>query len=515
MLPKRRHVIGMIRENDHFRLASLIIDRKKVEIDFLAHKKSLEVLDDLRKSKMMVVTGIAGKHLLIRHLHSPLKKKRALRKTFPFQLEAAIPYGLDDVVIKPVYRSGKEEAAALFFVVAKGYLAEHLESWEQVDPECVSAVPMALYRFSRFVCPTAASYFILHVGKRETEIVSVIEAKISRSVTLSLGTDSFLDAYLKDNPCDKEKQQITTVSLDQVDREVFPELSALLKRWETEIIRAQSFLSEKGGRKTLDQVLVTGEVGHPLQLGKWLFDHQLSTFSLLEVPNYREYDAATLKHYAVPIGLSLDAAKEDEMSIQFRQGHFASPRLLKKTKRKLGQSVFLCLGLVCLVFLWMHFSFKGRERALHRKLDEMIAYYGESLPTLGKEKNRGALAIRIQRINALLKRYQKSDKIFATPPLVINLLFYLAMHPKLNRAEEDQKITICSIDYEWISPPTGSRSEQKDQIEVRLVFHSPQAEWAREFHDAMVEDDTIVDGESDIDWNRKGDRYEMAFHLKK
>ena len=114
-------VIGIHREDSTVHLACLSMAGGEVSIEFL--EKERKVLSMVKDPYL--VSGIEGQDLLIRHLKTPLKKKRALHKTLPFQLEALIPYKLEEVVVKPIYISHEKETEALFFTVSKKNLENH------------------------------------------------------------------------------------------------------------------------------------------------------------------------------------------------------------------------------------------------------------------------------------------------------------------------------------------------------------------------------------------------------
>ncbi|MCB1080260.1 MAG: hypothetical protein KDK69_00420, partial [Chlamydiia bacterium] len=137
----------------------------------------------------LVVAGVDGHDLLIRQLRSPLRKKQALHKTLPFQLEALIPYSLDEVIVKPIYIREKEETLGTFFTVPKKFFEKFLHTYQErgMDPEWVSVVPMALLRFGEFTCPDAPSLVIFHVGKIRTQIISVKMGMIESHLTLPMG----------------------------------------------------------------------------------------------------------------------------------------------------------------------------------------------------------------------------------------------------------------------------------------------------------------------------------------
>src|SRR5690554_2098356 len=107
--------VGIQKENHFCRLAYLSKVHGEIVIQCLEKAQSSPEV----KKNLSTVTAIEGQDLLVRHLSSPLKKRRALQKTLPFQLEPLIPYSLDEVIIKLLFYRGEGETEAHFFCVPK------------------------------------------------------------------------------------------------------------------------------------------------------------------------------------------------------------------------------------------------------------------------------------------------------------------------------------------------------------------------------------------------------------
>ncbi len=494
---RRRKIIGIAKDKEGFRTASVLVRGKKVELGILAPKESLEGIGQEKGD--VTVTGLAGSQLLIRHFSSSLKTKKALRKTIPFQLEAALPYALDEVVVKPVYTVKKEGAEALFFIAAMRYLEEHLQEWEVVDPDVVSALPVALYRFARFSCPTATSYLILHLGEEETEVLSVIDQQLRRYVTLPLGQAAFVQACCQDKLLGKQGESLDLLELD---KETAPQVAKKLTEWKAHLSRALLFFEQKGEKKALSQVFLTGETDFFSGWEAWLA-RELS-LSLIPLDLACDYDAKTVRRYASALGLSLDAAYHDKVSVQFRQREFASQVLVKRVARLVATTGLASLGTAAVALVGVYASAKYKKEALWKKCQTVMAYYEESLPELKKAARAQTLEEGLRQVDRAVRGGKKKKALEALPPPVTKVMAKLASHPKLCRQEGAQKIKIWAVDY-----------RQDQQPHLKLAFHSPVAEWARDFHDAVMEDQSWVDNSKKITWDRQGDLYEMAFYLKK
>ncbi|MCB1083779.1 MAG: hypothetical protein KDK61_05680, partial [Simkania sp.] len=106
-------------------------DGKQLKVAALSDEALIERLEEPAQFSEedwegLFVTGIEGDKVLARHIESPLKKKRALEKTLPFQLENLIPFELDEVIVRPIYQIGKERTQASFFVTSQETLEKHV-----------------------------------------------------------------------------------------------------------------------------------------------------------------------------------------------------------------------------------------------------------------------------------------------------------------------------------------------------------------------------------------------------
>ncbi len=493
----RRKIIGIVKEGGGFLTASVLARGAHIEIGALASKESLEGIG--REKGDMTVTGIAGRHLLVRHFPSSLKTKTALRKTVPFQLEAALPYRLDEVVVKPVYTVKKEGAEALFFIVALRYLDEHLQEWAEVDPDVFSAVPVALYRFARFSCPAAISYLIVHLGEEETEVLAVVDQQLRRYVTLPLGRAAFDQACCDDKVLGGKERPLALLELDN---KALPHVAKKLAEWKAQLSRALLFFEQKGEKKALGQVLLTGETAFFSGWEAWLARELSLAFFPLELAS--DYDAKTVRRYAIALGLALDVACDDKLSVQFRQREFVSQGLVKRVARLIATTGLASLAIAAVALVGVYASAKHKKAALWKKCQTVIAYYEESLPALKQAAQAQTLEAGLRQIERAVGKNKKKTVLAALPPRVTKVMAKLATHPKLCRQEGAQKIKICAVDYTHGEHP-----------QIKLVFNSPVAEWARDFHDAMMEDQNWVDSSQKMTWDRQGDLYEMAFYLKK
>ncbi|MCB1110292.1 MAG: hypothetical protein KDK64_04870, partial [Chlamydiia bacterium] len=427
------------------------------------------------KKNPYIVTGVEGQDLLIRRLTTPLKKQRAIRETLPFQLEALIPYQLDEVVVKPIYTPKGENTEALFFTVSKKNLEKHLMSLEEegLSPQWVSAVPMALSRFASLVCPEEPNLVVFHIGSTKIQIVSLQDGTISSHLTLHIGTDDLKEGK------------------DKV---------AKLKR---EVDRAFCFLSHKEEMEGKRSALFCGKVTKEIEA---LLMHQEGLVPI-EGDGRGEFTWETMRSFAIPIGLALDALKNDAMSIQFRQGMYVSKRCIQTLRKKVFLGVGLAAVLLALTTASSRLFFFKKEKNLLNQISHLIEKYQEDFPQLAQIDLGEKLPVLMSNLSKTLKVKKGKDNVFISPPLVSDVLTFLATHPQLEGVE------VIKVDYELKKYPTLEKPQEEYLPKVHLVFNVREAKKARAFHDAIVEDTTFVDGSKEIGWKRNDDQYEITFFL--
>lgn len=465
-------IIGIHKDGSKIEVASLSQTGGEISIDLLeAHRDQF-----FSKKNPFIVTGVDGQDLLIRRLRTPLKKKRALNKTLPFQLEALIPYQLEDVVVKPIYIPMESETEALFFTVSKKNLEKHLESFEEegLSPQWVSAVPMALSRFASLTCPDISNLVVFHMGATKTQIVSLQEGIIRSHLTLHMGADDL----------GKGKKG-----------------SVKLKR---EVDRAFCFLSHKEEGCQQRHVLFCGERAEEVEA---LLTSEEEIVSV-QGTGKGEYTWDMVRPFAISIGLSLDVLKNDSMSIQLRQGEYVSERCLKSIQRKLFFGIGVAAALFLFTALSSHLSFSKKEKAYKMHVTALIDRYKEDFPQLALIDKEVRLSKMMVDVRQELEGKKKKENVYLEPPRVADLLAFLSTHPQL------EDIEVTKVSYELKQYPSLDRPKEIYVPRVRVAFTAHEAKRARDFHDAIVEDTDFVDGTKEIEWKRNEDRYEIAFYVQ-
>lgn len=467
--------VGIQKESHFCRLAYLSKVRGEIVIQCLEKEQPSPEI----KKNLSTVTGIEGQDLLVRHLISPLKKSRALKKTLPFQLEPLIPYSLDEVIIKPLFYIGDDKTEAQFFCVPKKALEKHLQSFQQfgIDPDWVTTVPSALARFVTFVAPDESSLIVFHIGMRKIQLISIHDHKLFSHVTLHIGAKDLSDG----------------------------DSAKIVEKLKREVDRALCFMDHKEVVSGKRKVLFCGEKAKEVEV---LLEGEDFLLAPIEIEGHRGFSGESVRPYAVPIGLALDALINDSTSIQLRQEDYIPKRTYANLKKGLVQGGVLAGMLFLLALTFSTLLYSKKEANLIEEISDLMTYYESGIPSLNGGIKGKHLEEVLTDLNRKLRVPKNGEHLYQSPPLIADLLAFISTHPQL------EGIDVKRLDYTLTRYPTIKNPSDSYRPKVHLIFTTPEAKRARAFHDALIDDEQFVDGNGEIEWKRNEDEYEIAFFLR-
>ncbi len=502
--------IGIYQDGNKFKMASISRHRLIERLEEPTHYLEEEW-------KGVLTSGISGDKMLVRHINSPLKEKRILEKTLPFQLEALIPFSFNEVIAVPIHQFGKRGSKTTFFLVSKEILEKHIASFQVADPAWVSCVPMALCRFAHFVEKDKGDLVVFYVGGKTSELISIDQGMVRYNLSIGIGAEQLESAYREDKPEKRDlklSHSVPKLTLSSLDQREYPCLSDLLREFQREVDRAFCFLSHKQKQSTARPLLFAGETETLFQIEDWMKSWSTFSYEVLSIEEKQGYDPKTIKRYAVPIGLALDASFRDKRSIQFRQGKYISPSLYKTIKTKMIKGVSLCLISAFAVFTTGYAIYKKQERGFSDEIDRFATTFQERSAKLKKFDRASTIEDKIEILNRQFQKREKESFYFSPPPRVADVLAFLSAHPKLNRQEGGKKMVVNHLRYELVDYPSIQEPYQSYRIEVTIGFTCPEAVWASEFHDAISGDKDWINTQETVTWTREQDRYTLSFVLK-
>jgi type IV pilus assembly protein PilM len=445
--------------------------------------KPLYILAPILAGKeVKISSGLEAGEVFLRDLSLKLTQRRSIYAALPFQVESLIPSAPEELILLPFFKKRERGRTDLSLIASKrAHLQRHLEAMKhfELDPDQVSCIPTALYRFARFLSPKESPLLLLHVGEERCTYTSLSPGGICYSNHLNVGARHFAEAS-------QEEEGLGSA---------YPPLYALTTQFEKELLRISLFLSKKNADHSSSDLLLSGNFSPNLE--SFIKRSLGMPFFSLDAPLLKEYDLMTLQAYAIPIGLGVEALIQDGKGVQFRQGGYISYNQVKRQKKRV--STYLISSLLLTLVLWMGGTMliKKRETVLHHRLEE---YAGSSF----EQPLRPAL----DEWDQTLTQERPPPSYTLSVPKVSDLLAWLSMHPKGD-------FELKHLRYVLTKLPKISMKREMYEAKVELEFIASSPRSAREFHDALLSGEGLVNAQREITWDVDQEHYRTSFFLKR
>lgn len=189
--------IGISLEKEAFRVAILKKEKKALAIvalqTFPFGPDNVKLFYNLPPfhtgKKVQIVSGLSGSEIFIRKLHLPLREKRKILSTLPFQLETLLPFPLEKTLICPLLKPLSKQMTSVTVIAAiDDHLSAHLNALKNLDikPDNVSCDPAALARFARWQFPHEQRVISFHCQEQTLSCVLSEDGDLVLSQTLPL-----------------------------------------------------------------------------------------------------------------------------------------------------------------------------------------------------------------------------------------------------------------------------------------------------------------------------------------
>jgi type IV pilus assembly protein PilM len=537
--PDSSHTLGLELEGTNLKMVQLSLLKGKPKLDrlfeievdqdnqlnFRAEKnEDLDVkplyiakkenqLNDLNLTELinqhLVSTCLNGNQTIVRNFEIKLKKERDIQAALPFQVEPILPFSFENAVIDKITIDKTVDGTELtIFAAKKDHIKKHIESWQniRIEPEVISSEPSALVSFSNHFFASKTAYFIIYFAKTH--------------ITCSLVKNNKLIASQ------------STFYKDPVPN--------VVENQSNDVIRLLYALSKQMKGLNVGEVLYLGSIEEHESLLKMLqLKLKQETAILNQDPNFA-IGELELQKFAVPLGLALSTLSKNDDLINFRQQELAYPDPWKHLKKPLA--IYMLLG-ICLS---ISFHFFGKSY-LNTYEDDIKKEYVSLLAGMNKPysafeseylikfpheaKNDYDEIVNVQslsqedlnnRLNFLYNELQASPDmfpLFPNVPRVSDVLAWLSNHP--NVVERDPEgniisplIQLESFSYTMVKKPDNAKKQEKYQVKVEFEFNTATPKLAREFHDALIAPNNIVDPKGEVKWSSNRGKYKTSFYLK-
>jgi type IV pilus assembly protein PilM len=559
--PQSNHVLGLDIDAFSLKGASVIQSRGKLKLDkffdfFVGvpdeekdnvkplytadQKKELQTLSE----NNLTVTSAITQDILVRPLELKLIKDKDIEATFAFQVEPLLPYPIENAVIDKILLSKDKEGSRLtVFAIRKDHLTQHIAQWNglEINPEVVSAAPQALVLFTSRFLDNENPYLILHIGIEHSFGVLVDQGKLLAAQSIPAGLNSLIEIFGKEKKLDTTAAclELYRTPFANLQKENSPEIKSALDELRMTTTRTVYSLTKQFKGKEVNHLIVTGPGAMIDGFSENLCAQLNKTLLIPKEDDGFGASRKELLNYALPIGGALSALPGNKDQINFRQQEFLYPEPWKRHKKPILLYFLLCLGIAVSLFLFgkSYASYRqGEARQQYLHLLKMMnkpytafekEYHSKTNPNSPLNDVPAVQSLSLneinQRLNYLEKDLQSTPQTFPLQPnvpLVSDVLAWISSHPNFINAQKDgtsdpaASMQIVNFSYSMVKRPEPAKKQEKYEVKVELEFSSPTPKTAREFHDALIAPNDMVDPKGEIKWNSNRDVYRTSFYLK-
>lgn len=481
----------------------------------------------------LLITTLHSDEVLIRTLELKLKKERDINAVLAFQAEPLLPYPIENAVIDKILLSHSKEGTQLTLLAArKDHIQQHISFWEtlQLDSEVISCEPAALAAFSKQFLAAEHAHFVVHLGSTHTTCVLIKEGHLIAAQATHLG----LNDLLKHG----SKEQLAAIDFSSLIRDQNPSLYDAIDSWRLEITRLLYALSKNNKGQELSGILLTGEGTKYSNLGNALCQRFQTNFLEPSTNSNFEISVEQLKCFAIPFGAALSGLPTAKDQINFRQQEYAYPYPWKRFKKPLALYFALCIAIAASFYLFGESYLGYQEDKMREEYVALLGAMNKSYPVFEKEYvakhpsgndadeemrainllTQEEISQRLQYLHKELRNLPDSFPLMPNTPRVSEVLAWLSTHPSATSKDGENgaqtSLQIDSFSYTMVKKPEPKKPQEKYQVKVELEFSAPTPKMAREFHDALITPNEMVDPKGEVKWSTNRGKYRTSFFLK-
>jgi len=526
------------------RIFTIAVDKEPTTPDNvkLLYMENEEASFKTALQKNLVSTALLTSEILVRPLEVHLTKEKDIDSVLEFQVEPILPYPVEEgIVDRILLEKGKENTDLTICAVRKDHLSNHIDQWNTlgVEPESVSSIPTALACYSQYFFPAEGFHFLLHFGENQTTCLLLEENKLLAAQQVPQGITHLIEAFAKDTKKDFEKTSgaIKTLDFNSLSSEKHPHLTQTLNVLNKDLKKTLFALTNRTKEKTIEEVMMTGEGGTLNHFFSFL-SHSLEKKLVTPQSNISfPFSPAELQNYAVPIGLGLSTLPNNKNAINFRQKEYSYPFPWKRIKKPMALYLSLCFFLSLTFYLFGQAYIGKEEDLIKKQYVSLIASFKKPYSQFEKEylkknpfQNSKEVVSLVklsreelkERLTFLEKELQASPSLFPlfpNIPRVSDVLAWLSTHPYIVGQDDVEeplspRLLLESFSYKMVKRPEFNKKKEKYRVKVELEFTTSIPRYAREFHDALLAPNEMIDPKGDVKWSAERGKYRTSFFLK-
>lgn len=461
--------------------------------------------------KGKISSTFSAKNLLMRTFEVNTASEKHLEQAIAFQAEALSHFDEKDLFSIPhIVKRLKDKTEIQLFTTPREVLREHLDSLEKInlDPDCVTASPLALTHYVKWKLPNLQNAFLLNLGSEEWTCVCIQNGEMKKFHSILGGTESLLAAFGEDRKKNLSAKEIIgaakQIDLLEMQASLNSHLFSQLVSMKQEVSRIiYSFFLLYGQ----NPLLFTGQIDAFGQIQEYL-EKELGD---LICPNISPEISREEQKYAIPIGLVVGFNKN---KVQFRKNEFFPKKIWKKA------------GLYSLSFITASLLIGGScilmgNHILQTHQQKMASLLQENLnrwdPPLAEKIFAGSCNEEVfAGWNRSVAVHSKEYPYIARFPKVSEVLSWIYQHPVVLAAKQtEDPIVIQSIRYQLLRHPKIEAPKDPYEGKVEIEFTTKNPLNARKFHQSLHKGEGWVDSEQEIQWEPSENLYRTSFYLKK
>jgi len=436
---------------------------------------------------------------LVRTHEVELVKSKDIEQTLVFEIEPILPYPIETAIFdKVIVEKQKTKTKLSIFATQKQDVQNHLDacSKRSVKPDYIIPKACALAEFCKHFFPEEKNVIVLDITDFETTLTFVHNGKplVARSIAKGLNdlpTDDALDqdsldhlhAYLRE----LARILLSLQQCPECDPDDFQKLPLVFT----------SKICARDGLKTLiTTFLQRNECSAP-------------TCNKIQHPATMQWNQ--IAYFASVIGACFctELLSKKMQVANFRKDEFETRALSKTYKKELISYFSLMLLVTCGLYAYLDKGGQTEKYRLIEKYSELLVALGQPIPEDITSYSLRKIDEKLSVIETSLEDAQDAIQLHPDVPRVSDILLWLSNHPQVKNG-----IELESLHYVFVKRPEKGKVKEHYQIRVDLEFSAPSATIAREFHDALLTPNAMLDSKGELKWSVQRGRYLASFFLK-
>lgn len=488
-----------------------IMEKKGKKTQILSLKAGLPATPEIVKqlyidaSAQSTSTAIPA---LFRTLHFKISSPKQIFQILPFQVESLTCLNPQEIAYTADHEFTKTGTESTIFITSKKAIQQSLEEWQTYSftPDRVGSTFSSLIQFCKEMAPDLKTAFLIDLGSKAMTCLWMEEGKIKKGFTIEQGVESILAALWEDQKkvlFQKEVENVASqMDLLQMKPEPYPHLVKQLDNAKNSIVQVLTSFQTIGG---IQPIFFTGRIDAFIHFREYLLSQNQKT-AVSEFCLYEPSLSLGEQKCAMAIGCAL------EQKIQFLKGEFTPTRVWQKAGKWgtfLLSASFLFTILAC---------FLGYTK-LHRH-QEKVGKNFKSLIEQADPKFANTFFLNnleegIEQAALAIQKYDKETPYILQAPTVSEVLAWISSHPLIEALKNtSEPIEIVGLKYQLVSFPHIEAMREPYRAKLDLEFSVTSPMNARKFHEALLQDEEMVNTNDELTWESSESSYHTSFFLK-